>query len=175
MVQGNSTPNLDQIFAQLLFQRDHFHSCSLVSLFKIRPNRPPPFFFAVDGIDNGYDTIFFCGGWTTKCQGKLKFIPNWVQIFKGVVTLYSFSPFQFTIRHTTAPCLIKPVLDQTWKSPFTCGLLVVQGNCTPDQIFAQILFQREHFHSCSLVSPFKISDNNSTQPPTPHFSVHSIK
>ena len=34
---------------------------------------------------------------------------NLFQIFKGVVTLYSFSPFQFTIRHTTVPCLIKPV------------------------------------------------------------------
>ena len=40
--------------------------------------------------------------------------PNLVQIFKGLVTLYAFSPFQFTIRHTTAPCRIQPVSDQTW-------------------------------------------------------------
>ena len=45
MVQGNCTQNLDQIFAQLLFRRDHFHSCSLISLFKIsyyNSNTPPP-------------------------------------------------------------------------------------------------------------------------------------
>ena len=68
--------------------------------------------------------------------------PNLVQIFKGLVTLNPVNPFLFTIRHTTARCLIKPVLEKTWWSPFTGGLLVVQGNCTPnlDQKFAQHLF-----------------------------------
>ena len=95
------------------------------------------------------------------------YTPNWVQIFKGVVTLYSFSPFQFTIRHTTAPLSCKASIRLNVVVPFTCGLLLVQGNATPVQIFAKLLFQREHFHSCSLVSPFKISDNNSTYPPPP--------
>ena len=38
----------------------------------------------------------------------------------------------FTIRQNTVPCLIKQVLDKTWWSHFTGGLLVVQGNCTPN-------------------------------------------
>ena len=123
--------------------------------------RPPPFCGPLNKIDNRYDTILSFRWWTNKCPRNL------VQIFKGLVTLYAFSPFQFIIRHTPAPCLIKPVLEQTWKSPFTCGLLVVQGKCTPnlDQIFAQLLFQRDHFHSCFLVSPFKITFCNSTYPP----------
>ena len=124
----------------------------------IRPTPPPPLCGPLNKIDNRYDTILSFRWWTNKCPRNL------VQIFKGLVTLYQFSPLQFIIRHITAPCLIKPVLEQTSKSPFTCGLLVVQGKCTPnlDQIFAQLLFQRDHFNSCFLVSPFKITVCNST-------------
>ena len=168
MVQGNCTPNLDQIFEQLLFRRDHFYSCCLISLFKIsyyNSNNAPP--FAVHSIKLIIDTTQFFPfeGGPSSVRGS--HTPNLVQIFKGLVTLYAFSPFQFTIRHTTAPCLIEPVSDQTWKSPFTGGLLVVQGNCTPnlDQIFEQLLFRRDHFYSCSLISLFKISNYNSTPPP----------
>ena len=63
MVQGNCTLNLDQIFAQLLFRRDHFHLCSLISLFKISYHNsndaPPPLRGPLNKISNRYDTIFF--------------------------------------------------------------------------------------------------------------------
>ena len=62
MVQGNCTPNLDQIFARLLFRRDHFHSCSLISLFKIsyyNSNHAPSLRGPLNKINNRYDTIFF--------------------------------------------------------------------------------------------------------------------
>ena len=63
MVQSNCTPNLDKILAQLLFQRDYFHSRSLISLFKIAyynsNNAPPPLRGPLNKINNRYDTIFF--------------------------------------------------------------------------------------------------------------------
>ena len=126
------------------------------------PHRTPP----LNRIENRYDTIFSYGGSTIKGLGSNT--QNLVKIFKGLVTLYAFCPFQFTIRHTTAPCLIEPVSYQTWWSPFTGRLLVVQGNGTPDldQTFAQLLFKRDHFHSCPLVSLLKISYYNSTPPPS---------
>ena len=84
MVQGNCTLNLDQIFAQLLFRRDHFHSCSLISLFKISyynsnnaPHPPPPR-GPLNKINNRYDIIFFLLRVDPKCPGKpyTKFGPD---------------------------------------------------------------------------------------------------
>ena len=80
MVQGNCTPNLDQIFEQLLFRRDHFYSCSLISLFKISNynSTPPPLRGPLNKINNRYDTIFSFWGWTIKCPRKpyTKFGPD---------------------------------------------------------------------------------------------------
>ena len=83
MVQGNCTPNLDQIFEQLLFRRDHFYSCCLISLFKIsyyNSNNapPPPLRGPLNKINNRYDTIFSFRGYTIKCPRKpyTKFGPD---------------------------------------------------------------------------------------------------
>ena len=127
MVQSNCTPNLDKILLQLLFQRCHFHSRSLISLFKIsyyNSNNAPH--FAVHSIKLIIDTTQFFPFQGGPSSFRGSHTPNLVQIFKGLVTLYAFSPFQFTIRHTTAPCRIPSVSDQTWLVvPFhrwtTCG------------------------------------------------------
>ena len=94
-------------------------NCSniLISLFKIsyyNSNNAPPPPFAVHSIKLIIDTTQFFPfeGGPSSVRGS--HTPNLVQIFKGLVTLYAFSPFQFTIRHTIAPCRIQPVSDQTW-------------------------------------------------------------
>ena len=74
--------------------------------------RPPPLRGPLIKINNRYDTIFPFEGGPPSVRGSHTL--NLVQISKGLVTLYAFSPFQFTIQHTTAPCRIQPVSDQTW-------------------------------------------------------------
>ena len=78
----------------------------------IRTTPPPP--FAVHSIKLIIDTTQFFPfeGGPSSVRGSHTL--NLVQIFKGLVTLYAFSTFQFTIRHTTAPCRIQPVSDKTW-------------------------------------------------------------
>ena len=91
--------------------------------------QPNPFRDPLNEIENRYNTIFSCEGWTTKGPGKpyTRFGPDFQR------TLYAFSPFQFNIRRTTDPCLIQPVLDQTRWSPLTgVQLLVVKGTWTPN-------------------------------------------
>ena len=84
----------------------------LYSKFHITIRTTPPLFSSpLNKINNRYDTIFSFWGWTTKCPRKP--YTNLVQIIKGLVTLYAFSPFQFTIRHATAPCRNQQVSDQT--------------------------------------------------------------
>ena len=92
------------------------YSCSLISLFKISyynsNNAPPPFAVHLIKLIIDATQFFPFEGGPSSVRGS--HTPNLVQIFKGLVTLYAFSPFQFTIRHTTAPCRIQPVSDQTW-------------------------------------------------------------
>ena len=94
----------------LSFMFSHFTIQNFILQFEQRP--PPP--FAVHSIKLIIDTTQFFPfeGGPSSVRGS--HTPNLVQIFKGLVTLYAFSPFQFTIRHTTAPCRIQPVSDQTW-------------------------------------------------------------
>ena len=93
----------------LSFMFSHFTIQNFILQFE---QRPPP--FAVHSINLIIDTtqLFPFEGGPSSVRGS--YTPNLVQIFKGLVTLYAFSPFQFTIRHTTAPCRIQPVSDQTW-------------------------------------------------------------
>ena len=94
----------------LSFMFSHFTIQNFILQFEQRP--PPP--LAVHSIKLIIDTTQFFPfeGGPSSVRGS--HTPNLVQIFKGLVTLYAFSPFQFTIRHTIAPCRIQPVSDQTW-------------------------------------------------------------
>ena len=94
----------------LSFMFSHFTIQNFILQFEQRP--PPPLRGPLNKIENRYDTIFPFEGGPPSVRGS--HTPNLVQIFKGLVSLYAFSPFQFTIRHTTAPCRIQPVSDQTW-------------------------------------------------------------
>ena len=93
----------------LSFMFSHFTIQNFILQFE---QRPPP--LAVHSIKLIIDTTQFFPfeGGPSSVRGS--HTPNLVQIFKGLVTLYAFSPFQFTIRHTIAPCRIQPVSDQTW-------------------------------------------------------------
>ena len=110
VVQGNCTTKYSHNFYSSGTTFIHV----LVSLFKISEHNstPPPFRGPLNKIDNRYDTFFHFEGGPPSVRGS--HTPNLVQIFKGLVTLYVVSPFQFTIRHTTAPCRIQPVSNQTW-------------------------------------------------------------
>ena len=93
----------------LSFMFSHFTIQNFILQFE---QRPPP--LAVHSIKLIIDTTQFFPfeGGPSRVRGS--HTPNLVQIFKRLVTLYAFSPFQFTIRHTIAPCRIQPVSDQTW-------------------------------------------------------------
>ena len=94
----------------LSFMFSHFTIQNFILQFEQR--LPPPPRCPLIKINNRYDTIFpFQCGPSSVRGGHTS---NLAQIFKGLVMLYAFSPFPFTIRHTTAPCLIEPVSDQTW-------------------------------------------------------------
>ena len=136
MVQGNCTSDLDQIFAQLLFQRDYFNSCFIISLLKISYYNSTSLRGSLNKINNRYDTIL--SFWDGPQSVRGSHTPNLVEIIKGLVTLYAFSPFQITIRHTTAPCRIQPVSDQTYivVVPFhrwtTCGPMQLHTEFGPN-------------------------------------------
>ena len=108
---GQNTRTTSIPAGPISFTFSHFTIQNFILQFE---QRPPP--FAVHSIKLIIDTtqcnFFPFEGGPSSVRGS--HTPNLVQIFKGLVTLYSFSPFQFTIRHTTAPCRIQPVSDQTW-------------------------------------------------------------
>ena len=104
-------------------------------------------------IENRYDTIFACGGSTKKGPQKpyTKFGPDIQRTCHDYSTHHCTMSYKASIRENVV------VSFHMWTTS-------VQGNCTQnlDKKFAQLLFERDRFHSCSLVSPFKISVCNST-------------
>ena len=105
----------------LSFMFSHFTIQNFILQFE---QRPPPS-LAVHSIKLIIDTTQFFPFEGRPSSVRGSHTPNLVQIFKGLVTLYAFSPFQFTIRHTIAPCLIEPSIRPNVVVPFhrwtTCG------------------------------------------------------
>ena len=177
MVQGNCTQNLDQIFAQLLFRRDHFHSCSLISLFKIsyynsEQHPPPP--LAVHSIKLIIDTTQFFPfeGGPSSVRGS--HTPNLVQIFKGLVTLYAFSPFP--VYYSTHHCAM------SYSASFRPNMVVPfhrWTNCGPRQLHSEF---GPNIRTTSipagpllLMFSYFTIQNFRLQFDPPPFAVHSIK
>ena len=166
MVQGNCTPNLDKKFAQLLFQRDRSHSCSLVSPFKISVCNTTylqwkQHNFLLLRVDHKVSEEAIRQIWSRYSKD----LTRYTQLVPS--SLLFDTPRAMSYKASFTPNVV---------APFTGGLLVVQSNCTPnlDKIFARLLFRQDHFRSCSLISLFKISYYNSNHAPPP-FAVHAIK
>ena len=104
-------PNIRPTFIQagpLSFMFPRFTIQNSILRFDPRPTLYGP----LNKINNRYETILSFWGLTTKCLRKpyTKCGPDIQRTCHAI----RISPFQFTIRHTTAPCLIEPVSDQTW-------------------------------------------------------------